>query len=788
MGSAGRFRCIWGAAVLAIHISTAGHSAATDFFRDHGADPTGVRKGGRAWLANDRIGLEFLVTESGMGLSRLYGTASGHDFVAGASGGLSDGPWQLIFRRDRGRDEAEIRLTGRDGAKRQADIEQNSEGVTLRLRWVGLTVGQDVGAVDVEVRVAIRGGDPLSRWRIAVANRSKTYGLWSVRFPVLELVPIGGKDAPNIFTVPRTRGIVAKRPFRSVYTPAKYPGGCNMQFQAFYDNEGTGLYFAAEDGDGHRKHFHFDPDRDRRVLRYAVEHFPANMGYPGEDYTPPYDICIGPFAGDWYDACQIYRTWAIKQRWCSQGPLATRRDIPRWYKESPLVATTVTSGGDEAVRESLERVLALQRFMGRGLPVIWYAWKQHFPEMTHYNHERSRWRVPEKRDKPCSNVHDGNYPQLPALTTFADACRRIAEAGGHVKPYVCAQIYDQGLGENAPLAAEAKPNTRKNLDGGIKLIEEGGIAWGMCYGTPWWRQRMKETVTALIENEGAAGIYFDTFYGGRTQCFDVSHGHSHGGGNHAYLSARKLSRLVRGAMKEADPESVMSGENPAETAIDLLDGFLYARTIRPDNIPMLATVYGDYISRFGRTIRLGSDGLFIQCASLFTEGAQIGRLPIHWRDYLKDVEKGSPYTEHMRFLRRLAGYWQADVGARYLAYGQLLRPIAFATPAPMPTASYQTKDRYKWKIAVPALMSAAFLAPDGRVGVFVVNVTDRPLESAFKLAADRYPIQANAKYRVTRISQDGEPVGQTTTRRGAFAWEGTVGPHDVAFVEAASAD
>ena len=758
--------------------------AGTTFFQRARRDVEFRRSGRQLWLANDKVGFEILQGERGFYLSRIHGPGPGQDFLVERSAALRGGFWRLALRRDRGRDEAGKTVSSTSGAEVTSDVERSADAVTLKLLWKALAVASEEGALDVEVLLTVRQGDPFAQWRINVTNRSRTWGLWNVVFPILKLRPLGDDPSSNRFTVPRTQGIVGRDPFRTpFFTPGKYPGTTNMQFSVLYDQSGNGLYLAMHDGAGYAKHFHNEPLIGLDVLEYRVDHFPANMGYPAEDFEMAYDFVIGPFDGDWYDGCQIYRAWAAKQQWCRKGPLASRRDVPRWYKESPMGLIINSSGGDKDVAELRDRMLAFLAFTGTDLPVVWYTWKQHFPDRTHYNKEGSPWKVPDKRPRPCGNIHDGNYPALPALKTFAPACKAIGEAGGHVSPYVCSRIYDQGLNENAPLAAEAKPNTIRKLDGNIRYVEQGDVAWGMCYHTKWWQRRMKETVTELIRRENARGIYFDTFYGGRIQCFDVRHGHSHGGGNHGYVGARQLSEVVRGAMKEADPESVMSGENPAETAIDLLDGFLYSDTIRPDGLPLFATVYGDYISRVGRYISVQRDGFTMQCATLFLEGAQLGRMYVSQAEFLKKEHTGTEEGKRMLFLRKLTRYYRADTGAKYLAYGQLLRPITFAKPDPMPTSSCKETYRFTWILTRPSLMSGTFRAPNGDIGVFIINISRKPLRFSFELTPESYPIRKTETYRVLSVNADGDRRQVGESQKGSIRYSGEAHAHDLVCIE-----
>ena len=771
--------------------------AATRFFSGERSSPAFGQSGRQVWLANRHVGAEILKGDSGFYLSRLYGVESRQDFFSEDSARSPQGLWQLVMRRDRGRDEAAVAVTSLSGATVSTTTEKNAGGVTLRLFWKNIPVADEANAVDVEVAITLRKDDPLTRWRINVTNRSRTYGLWEVVFPVWRLRPIGEKVEANSFACGRSRGTVTQDAFNSSTTRSfgfggnsgcHWPGTFDMQFQALYDEAGSGLYLATHDGGGYKKTYYMTPYGDKRVMAYKVSHYPANMGYAAENYRMTYDVCAGPFRGDWYDACQIYRAWAIKQQWCARGPLSTRKDIPSWYKESPIMFSTMTKEGDWRVEQSRSRMIAFLKFLDTKAAVCWYTWKKHLPEMTDYNKPGSPWKVPDARPYPCGNIHDGNYPLLPALDTFGPACRAISKEGGYVKAYVCSQIYDPGLEENAPLAAEAKPHAVRTLSGKVKLAERNRVSWAMCYHTDWWQQRMAQTVTELIKRENVGGIYFDTFYGGYVQCFHTAHGHSHGGGNDPYLGARKISEVVRGAMKKANPDSVMSGESPAETAIDLLDGFLYRFAVWPDMAPMFGTVYGDYICRFGIQLEPDQGDFYIQCAALFTEGAQMGRLRINSKDdFLKDFGAGSKYTEKMTFLRKLCRHWKRKAGGKYLAYGRLLRPIKFVEPDPMPTASF-SEPRYKYYkeglIVVPALMSGVFQTDDGSVGIFLVNVTETAIRFKFELVPDRYPIRKAKTYRLTRINELGTRVGGPSSQGGKIGYDGEIRGHDVIFLEA----
>ncbi len=744
-------------------------------------------------LANRQVGIQIIQGSKGFYLSRIYGIDTGQDFLASSSAKTPSKLWQLNMRADNGRDTKAIIITSQDGGALSKTIDRAGSQITVHLWWKGMEVAGESGALDVEVTVTVKQGDPLSRWRINVTNRSKTHGLWDVTFPAVTLAPIGTGSKTNHLTIAKSRGIVVDDPFNAqrgfgtgIHKGNEWPGSLDMQFNALYDDSGTGLYLAAEDGQGYKKRFYITQIPDRQIMAYKVVHYPPNMGYPAENYQMTYDMCIGPFAGDWYDACQVYRKWAIQQRWCQQGPLKTRKDIPKWFKETPLVLKAESAYGEKSVLEMRNRILAVLDYIQMDLPIDWYEW-QDFPLEKYFNDIDG---IPHSRPVISKAINDGNYPIAPALKLFSYACDELLKAKGYVKGCICAKLYDPGINENSPFAAKAKPGLVLDVHG-KPAINKRYSAWQICYSWPWWQQRLKDQVVAMVKNENVQGIYFDTFYGGYYQCFNTEHGHSHGGGNDAYLQACKFSQVVRGGMKKANPMAVVTGEKCAETAIDLLDGFLLYWPVWPEMAPLLAAVYGDYICISGSFVAPESDGFYVQTAALFSEGQQMGRLrfQLNYDDWMAGYNAGSKYTNKMKFLRKLCHYRKPNVGVKYLAYGKLLRPIQFSKPDSMPTFSYNETSRYvsyykKGLITVPALMNGVFKAQDGNLGIFIVNVTDKPVNFDFELAHDRYEFLESDSFTVTAVDQTAKR-GKSILQKGKITHRGIIAGYDVLFLEAA---
>ena len=90
----------------------------------------------------------------------------------------------------------------------------------------------------------------------------------------------------------------------------------------------------------------------------------------------PYAITIKPFEGDWFDAANIYRNWAVPNAsWLKKGKLSERKDIPDWAFN---VTTWLNPGNtDNAYRESLDGIITIAKRLNLDknmLSVLAYEW------------------------------------------------------------------------------------------------------------------------------------------------------------------------------------------------------------------------------------------------------------------------------------------------------------------------------------------------------------------------------------------------------------------------------
>jgi hypothetical protein len=769
--------------------------ATLQFFHEH-PNPIDHREiDNRVLFANEHLGIEFFKSNTGFQLSRLYDIENRHDFLAlGSAVGFND-IFQLMITRDprgSGKDrrwEVKPSLMGimeemaEDafpvGANAAESVEWNVEEDAgesrLRLAWNRIGVKDELGVLDVEVTITLRAGDPLSRWHFAIKNRSYVWGIERVRFPVLPLAAIG-EEKDNVFLYPRERGGFVEDPFHATTgmgaslntRGAFYPVDFNMQFQALYGaSKGHGIYLATHDPGAHLKHIQIA--NTPASVTWKPAHFPPNITFAEEDYDMPYDCVIGPFQGDWYDACMIYRDWALQQPWASKGPLKHRKDTPKWFKESPLMFYTVVADSAEGTHSIDENILIAKNhfkemveWAGVPLTANWYNWKHYHPGQTTYDvpfgshrlYNQGRW-----RNLPCMNIHDGNYPVIGAHPGTAEAIRSMRDVGGMACPYVALEIFDQGPSENSPFAAEAKPNMVRDLYGVIRTWG-AETSWQACVATDWWRRRLRETCVELVRREGVPGFYLDVMQGAGLPCYWTPHGHSAAGGDSMTRGMHELVEIIREGIKEEDPDVIITGENCTENMIDVIDGTLQVTLWQENRASLFASVYQDYLVRYGTEVSTGvgykgrfakeydDDAFFIECAAMFVDGTQIGRLRLKPRDNSLSLDK--PAQKPMfDFLARVVDYYKNPTTREFLAYGRLVRPLKFEVRGDMPMLEYAKG----W--TVPALSSGVFLSEAGELCVFVVNASRDELAWSASLDPARHELPEAPLLQVEEIGFGG---------------------------------
>lgn len=198
--------------------------------------------------------------------------------------------------------------------------------------------------LEVSVRVRTSTDDRFSRWSLSLTN-SAGLRITDVQFPFIAVpYELGGEPGTEallrpfntgcLLRCPKPEDLEADSPEAWQFRPENgdnghYPGLTFAQFLAYYDDR-IGVYMSCQDPTGSIKLI--KPVRHRQGIRLGVAH----VGDWSEDghRELEYDVVLGSFVGDWYAAADLYREWALQQKWAAM-PLHARPDVPEWLLDSP---------------------------------------------------------------------------------------------------------------------------------------------------------------------------------------------------------------------------------------------------------------------------------------------------------------------------------------------------------------------------------------------------------------------------------------------------------------------
>ncbi|MEI8012839.1 MAG: DUF6259 domain-containing protein, partial [Candidatus Omnitrophota bacterium] len=403
--------------------------------------------------------------------------------------------------------------------------------------------------------------------------------------------------------------------------------------------------------------------------------------------TSPGDVVIGPFSGDWYDATQLYRKWAITAPWAAKGPIHARSDVPNWLKNATYW-TVGNMGGVTGINHEMEK----HEFLGSG--GIFHAYG--------YYH----------------NLGDKIYPEVfpPKIGSegFKNTVDEFHKKGIRVVTYINGSCWDETTESYQKLSEDQKKRGRTDTYGG------GVWLAGMSPCEKLWQDKLAEVCSHGVAKYGIDGWYIDFLTNHTGDCFKTDHGHPIAGGNHWTKSVRDIYGRLRREIKALNPDGMLTAEANVEWVIDLLDTQLVLSEVQA-KAPLYQAVYHDYGMIFGGSVNNSSP-----CVQgrWWLMGNQNG-----WHNV-----EGAYAVPPTDFYRTEAKYYlrllrcHREFGLPYLGYGRMLRMPRITTAMPVVTHDGPGRNSGQPVYTVPAVEGSAWQAADGTVGIFFLNYSGEPQE------------------------------------------------------------
>jgi len=632
----------------------------------------------------------------------------------------------------------------------------------LTFVWENLDVGDEKGVLSVTVEANLAPSDAFVRFRGQFTLDSKKFTVFNFLAPCVEgIYPKDGRLDLDRLASPIYNGRLILNPIKngilgkpSYFMPNR--GGHSMQLDAYY-HEGNGLYLGAFDGAQNAVRYSMTADPERG-LGWTMVHVPNNMTAIPQKWATPYDTVIRCFDGDWYDACRIYRKWALQQSWAAEGPMFTRKSTPQWFKDidewllQPLNKSYLGAGvaNGMGVRGFKEKL----KGFNIGLAINGWGKHQLFDKMTPDRFPLTQldkdffaeWRQPP------------DYPMM---------------------GYIQAISWDIRLPDFQE--SKAQEYTVKNFSGqNVKWMDHLAI----MYPSPFWLEKLGSTVEKMAGEGGFKAAYLDSGnHGGTYLNFNRKCSADFGGGNTYIKGLQQLMLDMRERARRVTPDFCFTSESFWEGNIAVLDGFLACNTtnikLEKDRfiaIPMVQAVYHDYTILFSSWVgkydlsQEGALGYLAKFGQTFVWGVKPAWNQIN---FLTTYENHKIAMESS--LKRYAAY---AASRKFLQYGEMLRAPAFADAVPTVDFRWYVswgKDYYD--VALPEVLHSLWRAPDGNLGLVLYNIGSAPRTVSIVLNDPDYKLASmDALHCKPVYPATGTDVNAAQLPGGGFAIKATVPP------------
>ena len=538
-----------------------------------------------------------------------------------------------------------------------------------------------------------------------------------------------------------------------------HPNRPTMQLSAIYGEEPSGLYIATNDTLSYGKAFTIDFREN--LTDYKMINI-LGMGAEIHYYKPTYDFILGTLHGDWYDAAQIYREWALQQHWVKNNRLHSGK-MNKWLPETDLWMWN--RGRSSNV---LTEAADLKEYLGDyNVSVLWHWW----------------------HNGPYDDAFPEYIPPREGRESFVKAVAKAKSKGINMTPYM--NSIQWGKSRKSWKELNIEQYVSRKADGSIHAYAynkfTGNALTPLCMSQKFWHEKYSDLCDTVVNDYGCTGVYMDQaclHY----WCYNPNHGHSVGGGNYWVKGYLKLVERVREKTAENNP--ILTGEGSGEDWMAHLDGFLTLECSRErmsgignsSVIPLFNAIYHENAITFGNfggftyppydefwpqefrapnTEKLlpaiYNTQLRMEQARTFVFGIQ--PMIVNYHAFAR---KARPVE--MKFIKELVA--KRKQYKEYLQYGKLMRAPKLSNDhateidiAQMSTYGLKTAgtNLFPHKKVVPMLYSAAWRNAEGNILLTFVNISEEEKEFSFNIDLAEMGLNEDYTLYIDGVAQEGAP-------------------------------
>jgi hypothetical protein len=497
----------------------------------------------------------------------------------------------------------------------------------------------------------------------------------------------------------------------------------------------------------------------------------------------------------------------------------------------------VSGGASNVVEERVSNIVKRFGLAPNTMGLHWYEW-----DTLGY--------TPGSNYTTCSSEitcgFDTHYPEnFPARVGFNATLTNIQKLGVRVTPYVNGRIFDQDTESWTKQLSPAKSAAAKKCKNfvNMKELELYNESYGskavfavMCPHTKYWQNTMSDVVGTLTNDYHTDGVYVDQVAAaGPRPCFDPTHNHTLGGGNHwtsGYMEMLRKMRSQVGKEKllltESNAEPFMGGLDMYLTLVGFASGDLSPplsslstdlSTKEQDAssyiVPAFQSVYGGYALFMGaeyfQNDFLPNPNVFsAKIANQFLFGAQIGWFSLGGRANqvpnmgLYELLMDSKYDQEIYYLNLLSSVKQKC--QKWLTHGRAMRALSVVVngshtenalrhlplhprhkSASRAESDAHSHDSHEYGLSYSPVMSAAWMSADATSLLLLVTTVERATPASVQgyLNVNDYGFQGenveNEKFDVWSVPSVGTapPTLLGTYDGSKVMFSGALGVHSV---------
>lgn len=435
---------------------------------------------------------------------------------------------------------------------------------SLRLQWSTSEPGMTVTVV-----VTAEQDDRLAL-RPRVEVDAQTLPPVEFTYPVVSRpVRLSNDGQDDYLLFPSHTGMVVRSPQTRDVLDACYPdgySGCSVQVTAYYQDRRGGFYLAAHDTQSTWKNFHFSD------AEWSMRHEAWDLAV-GRHMALGYPVVLAALTvGDWYEAADIYREWALRETpWCQ----------------------ALASAPERADQGVVQRSECPWLFDDVGLAVWggpssldWSPWYKFFADVAGTPlHITSGWDWPATRPNSVGKegwlppqLHPANVDawRVHYVTPYMNDIFISSHAEGFLEKWEPALLYPYSDFTWSRFARRTTPNS----PGLVKLDPRvtTNTDFFACPAADVFRELHAWRDAGLMEHPALAGVCYDISSGNPmlwSRCWRTEHGHPAGRGREIITAYNDMNKASKAEARRRTGRYLVQGvEVIIENIIDSIDFYV----------------------------------------------------------------------------------------------------------------------------------------------------------------------------------------------------------------------